>query len=557
MRILRIGRKDDLTRKIVAVEYNSNIYDDSGSLEPPPSPAAIDYVRNLRAEEVWGGLVGTSIAISWTGFAMRWYVKYKTGSSSWFTLVDGTSQCNAFIQTPTYNVQYTINVSPTPNPAEGDNVTITPTGKTSVSSADGAGMVIDGDGLRVYSSDGTETYVQFYNDGEPPELSSPSIKIQTGGAIQTAEGVGDGVTNAAGIYIDPTGIYACEAGQVLASANVRILSDGSAYFAGTITALAGDIGGWDIESTYLAKDTGTEATSAGLAPYDFPFYAGASYALRATAPFRVQNDGTLYASSAYISGALQGGTIDIGGADASSFHVNIAGDMWLGSDDFNTATFSVTSLGVVKATSGTIGGFTLTNTALTSGSFSINSAAKTITLGTDVVIDGTNLQIKLGGDDFVLDAVDKKIVIGDVTLESSGSVIKVGDPSSAYIIIDGANKIIQSSDFTAGVLGHGWYMGVDRAEFQNIYARGMISTAVFRKENVSAIGGKLLISKAGTLSADITGDATTITLDGDPGFEVGEILIIKDEHFEEWLQITDISSAPTYTVTRDLRGTYA
>lgn len=61
--------------------------------------------------------------------------------------------------------------------------------------------------------------------------------------------------------------------------------------AGALTALSGTIGGWTINSAYLAKDTGTAGTSAGMVPTDYPFYAGATYANRASAPFRVTNSG--------------------------------------------------------------------------------------------------------------------------------------------------------------------------------------------------------------------------------------------------------------------------
>jgi hypothetical protein len=68
------------------------------------------------------------------------------------------------------------------------------------------------------------------------------------------------------------------------------------YLSGMIVATSGNIGGWDITSTYLKKDTGTEATSSGLAPSDYPFYAGATYANRATAPFRITPAGALTAT---------------------------------------------------------------------------------------------------------------------------------------------------------------------------------------------------------------------------------------------------------------------
>jgi hypothetical protein len=100
--------------------------------------------------------------------------------------------------------------------------------------------------------------------------------------------LGDYAGGNAGLYWDQSG----------AALNIR----------GIIRATSGDIGGWTINSAYLAKDTGTDATSAGMVPTDYPFYGGATYANRATAPFRVTNAGALTASDALITGTLQTGT---------------------------------------------------------------------------------------------------------------------------------------------------------------------------------------------------------------------------------------------------------
>jgi hypothetical protein len=81
---------------------------------------------------------------------------------------------------------------------------------------------------------------------------------------------------------------------------------------GAITADTGYIGGttgWTIATGYIKKDTGVELTSAGMAPADYPFYAGAQYANRATAPFNVSSAGILSATGGNFSGTITGGTI--------------------------------------------------------------------------------------------------------------------------------------------------------------------------------------------------------------------------------------------------------
>ena len=55
-----------------------------------------------------------------------------------------------------------------------------------------------------------------------------------------------------------------------------------------------------------------------------------------------------------VSGTLSAGAIDIGGSDATSFHVDSSGNMWLGAATFATGTFAVSSGGVVSAESITL-----------------------------------------------------------------------------------------------------------------------------------------------------------------------------------------------------------
>jgi len=72
--------------------------------------------------------------------------------------------------------------------------------------------------------------------------------------------------------------------------------------------LDGSASGWTFDANAIIKDTGVDATSAGMSPSDFPFYAGATYANRATAPFRVTPAGAMYATSGEIGGFTIGST---------------------------------------------------------------------------------------------------------------------------------------------------------------------------------------------------------------------------------------------------------
>ena len=59
-------------------------------------------------------------------------------------------------------------------------------------------------------------------------------------------------------------------------------------------------------------------------------------------------------SALNIAGAITGSTVDIGGADATSFHVDTSGNMWLGASTFASAPCKVSSAGALTATSVTI-----------------------------------------------------------------------------------------------------------------------------------------------------------------------------------------------------------
>lgn len=107
--------------------------------------------------------------------------------------------------------------------------------QTSVNVEAGAsGVIMDSDGLRGYST----TLGEVFNlpvDGSAPTFASGIIEstifeINTNSILRTSETVGDGSADSAGILINDTGFYACEANQLLENANVKILVDGSGVF---------------------------------------------------------------------------------------------------------------------------------------------------------------------------------------------------------------------------------------------------------------------------------------------------------------------------------------
>jgi hypothetical protein len=173
------------------------------------------------------------------------------------------------------------------------------------------------------------------------------------------------------MYLD-TGTAATSAGMVPADypfyAGARYTGRSSAPFrvtaAGAITATAGSIAGWTINSTYFTKDTGTAATSAGMAPTDYPFYAGATYSGRASAPFRVTPAG---------NGFFGGWTIDstegfYTGSGATRIQMKPGFGIWAGQTAFAGAPFNVSDAGVLNVTGGNLGGWAFSSSDLWHGS---------------------------------------------------------------------------------------------------------------------------------------------------------------------------------------------
>lgn len=126
------------------------------------------------------------------------------------------------------------------------------------------------------------------------------------------------------------------------------LEGNSGTFRGTITATTGAIGGFDIGSDYV-RDT---ANSMGLASTvsgsdDVRFWAGDTFANRATADFRVTEAGAVTASSMTITGGSITSTPIASIPNNSSTDISLLEKTW-------TMTFSVTDNNTVAWSSGTV-----------------------------------------------------------------------------------------------------------------------------------------------------------------------------------------------------------
>lgn len=276
------------------------------------------------------------------------------------------------------------------------------------------------------------------------------------------------------------------------------------------------------------------------------FWVG--HATFGSAPFRVTIAGAVTATSLTITGGATGGWDIVSG--------------YLYSLQSGTPTSSPTD-GIVMA-SGNEAIIAYEDTAkrvelgyLSSGVYGFKAYA---TNGTTVIFEASDTQQKMAGwyfDDTTL-ATNATVANANVLIDSANSLLRLGPTSGNYITIDGANQKVESSNYVSGYAGAGFHLSSGLLEIGNIACRGIFRTAVFQKDIISAVGGNVIISKgADLLNADMTAlDASTLTIEGNETFAVSDILRIKDGADDEWMTVTNIASAPTYTVTRDGGSAY-
>jgi hypothetical protein len=167
--------------------------------------------------------------------------------------------------------------------------------------------------------------------------------------------------------------------------------------------------------------------------------------------------------------------------------------------------------GTIYATLGEIGGWVIGTHSLMadSGAVGLNSEA---TGGTDIRIWAGN--VTPASAPFRVDEAGNLVassanITGTIdanaghlgSLDVDG-VVTVGS-AAPYIQIDGPNKVIQSSNYSAGAAG--MRIGADgNAEFNNVVMRGEMRASVFTVGEIHADGGTILVLEAGVLAEEVT-----------------------------------------------------
>ena len=94
----------------------------------------------------------------------------------------------------------------------------------------------------------------------------------------------------------------------------------------------------------LLAAIGIVVTKGGLRSYNF---------VSESQGWQITADGEFEASSGKFRGAITASTIDIGGADSASFHVDSDGNMWAGADTYAAAPFKISNAGTMIINDGT------------------------------------------------------------------------------------------------------------------------------------------------------------------------------------------------------------
>jgi hypothetical protein len=257
----------------------------------------------------------------------------------------------------------------------------------------------------------------------------------------------------------------------ISSSNFHLDANGNVTMQGTITATAGNIGGFTIKSSSLASSNG----------------------------------------NMFISGSPL-----IGGIDNPRY-------MFISSSNFNVKQNGDISGSQVLFTGGKVGGFRIDANSLSGTGFFLSGSAT----GDNFFISASNYNVKASGQ-----------ITGSTVLFTGG---KVGGFQITSQVISGSNIVIDSAGTirTANYIPdfQGWAITANNngfAEFENAKIRGTLSTAVFEKETVNAVGGQLYVANSTTLTSSAAfpdgtypPTATTMSVENASGFVANEILSLK------------------------------
>ncbi len=180
------------------------------------------------------------------------------------------------------------------------------------------------------------------------------------------------ITGGSGVVLFRGGIIGASAGTETFSINA---TTGAATFAGALSAPTGNIGGFTINSDNIidtANSFGLASTISG--GNDVRFWAGATFANRATAPFRVYENGDVVASSLTLTGYIATGGA---AADVNTYGTTISGGK-ITTGTITADRMSVSQLSAIAADIGTITAGSITGITITGGTIRTAASGKRV-----------------------------------------------------------------------------------------------------------------------------------------------------------------------------------
>ena len=347
-------------------------------------------------------------------------------------------------------------------------------------------------------STATYTISSSVNTSDPVSfISSSAFKVSAGGVV-----------TGSAILLGDKG-----------AGNFLQFDDGTLTVQGSITAdnirTPATIGG----SPSTDSNASSSITSDGFASFKSASIAG--FVVN-TEEIKSSNDNLRLKSSGEITGSnvlFTGGKIanfNIDGHSLSTTGVEIndsTQDIFISSSNFKVShqgditASNVDLAGKISATSGDIGGFSIDAATISSSNNNLILRSTGVITGSDVFFNGGTI----GGFTVTAD----KISGNNIVIDSAGS--------------------IQTSDYASDLKG--WKLSSLNngfLEVENAKIRGTLSTAVFEKETVNAVGGQLYVANSTTLTSSAlhTSDQylptdTTMSVVNVTGFAAGEILSLK------------------------------
>jgi hypothetical protein len=180
---------------------------------------------------------------------------------------------------------------------------------------------------------------------------------------------------------------------------------------------------------------------------------------------------------------------------------------------------------------GKIGGFTLTENSISSSNNNLRLKDNGQITGSDVLFDGG----VIGGfalTDNAISSSNDNLRLKDNGQITGSEVLFSGGEIGGFLITD---NTIETKDFASGLRGIRLSTADNGSlEVEEAKIRGTLSTTVFEKESINAVGGQLVVANSTVItgssvfpSGSFGSNDTTMSVVNSSGFVNGEILVIK------------------------------